>query len=163
MPGIPNPFAPAIGALDMASKAQKMMETKKQRAALLDRVNRMENTLGGIYSRSSGAQSDVPFIPYLSGKMKEIGAKFGVGEEAPEIASYTTLSNLIFSTFARQIGQEKGNLSEGDVQRVKAAIPTVASTPEQAAAQFKELRRMILQMPSSFFENPVPGLQGGAE
>lgn len=135
-------MADAMSAFNMMMKLKgsqsKQEETEKQRNALMDSVDRLEQ----IHSNLSGSFG----TGRLGGAVSKVQEWSGLGT-APEIQRFKTIRTMLFGPFVRQIMLEKGALNEGDIKRAQSAIPTLFNTPEEAKAAFEEIRNKIKYMP----------------
>jgi hypothetical protein len=132
--------------MSLVEDINKQKESSKQKNNLLQTIDSMEKTYNILQGSTSGVGSRI------SGLTNAIQAKLGMGP-AEHVQRYKTASALLFGPMARQVMMEKGALSEGDINRLKQAIPTLYSTPKEASAAFQELRRAIGNMPESLFLN----------
>ena len=73
----------------------------------------------------------------IEGRTVGQGAKFM--RSNPNLTAYEDFKEFILSNISRQLGGERGVLTDKDIERVKSTLPSLADTDESAAAKIKEV------------------------
>lgn len=65
------------------------------------------------------------------------------GTLTPEEAEFNAKRTLLFNKIARDLGGEKGVLSDQDIKRIERALPTMYDTPQQRASKMAAIRGLV--------------------
>lgn len=76
---------------------------------------------------------------------------------SPEESNFVSQANLLFNQISRNLGGEKGVLSDQDIERIKAGMPKLEDTLEQKRAKMSAIYSLLeikLKAKGIPFENP---------
>lgn len=65
------------------------------------------------------------------------------GTQEPEVANFNSQRSLLFNKIARDLGGEKGVLSDQDIKRVSEALPTMYDSKEQKMAKMQAVYQLL--------------------
>lgn len=65
------------------------------------------------------------------------------GTLTPDEAEFNAKRTLLFNKIARDLGGEKGVLSDQDIKRIERALPTMYDTPQQRASKMAAIRGLV--------------------
>lgn len=65
------------------------------------------------------------------------------GTLTPEEAEFNAKRTLLFNKIARDLGGEKGVLSDQDIKRIERALPTMYDNPQQRASKLAAIRGLV--------------------
>ena len=65
------------------------------------------------------------------------------GTLTPEEAEFNAKRTLLFNKIARDLGGEKGVLSDQDIKRIEQALPTMYDNPQQRASKMAAIRGLV--------------------
>lgn len=71
------------------------------------------------------------------------GASNALNTLTPQEANFNAQRTLLFNQIARKLGGEKGVLSDADIKRVEAALPSLSDTYEQKQAKMKSIYSLL--------------------
>lgn len=71
------------------------------------------------------------------------GASNALNTLSPNEANFNAQRTLLFNQIARKLGGEKGVLSDADIKRVEAALPSLSDTYEQKVAKMKGIYNLL--------------------
>jgi len=125
-----------------------------------------------VLNQIETSDGDFPFLGSLYGVVQKSGDLMGIN---PEVGQYESIVNGILSTFARNVGQEKGAMSEGDVDRAKSLFASIYDNKAEREAKKQNAIMMLknadsskdweslFSEPSSFLKSKlsVPVVQSG--
>lgn len=115
-----------------APASAKTSVTEQNRKAKLDSALNVVNRLYDRYQMAGGAQSWGGYGSSLAGALK-------MNSEA---AAYNDMRNGFLAQVSKALG-ESGVLTNQDVERVKALVPALEDTPDQASAKWEELMSIL--------------------
>ena len=118
----------------MQLKQQQEQASKiKELMAIAENVKMMQETLDNIPS-ASGWKS----IP--AGAWEETKQ---LVHENPELDKYEGMKGLVGNMMARQVGQEKGNMTDRDYERAIGLIPSAYSSTETRGNNFSAIQQLM--------------------
>lgn len=110
---------------------------------LSDKPNERLQSLQDIENQLNNFQStfsDLPgkFESYTTGALRGI-----TGTQTQKEANFNAQRTLLFNQIARTLGGEKGVLSDNDIKRIEAALPTLTDSFEQKNAKMKAVYDLL--------------------
>lgn len=86
---------------------------------------------------------------YTAGKLRALTGTLTPGE-----ANFNAQRTLLFNKIARDLGGEKGVLSDGDIKRIEASLPTLYDSKEQKYAKMRAIYDLLNNQYSKFRKQP---------
>lgn len=99
-----------------------------------------------VLNQIETSDGKIPFSGSLYGAVQKAGDVMGIN---PEVGQYESIVNGILSTFARNVGQEKGAMSEGDVDRAKSLFASIYDNKAERDAKKQNAIMMLKNADSS--------------
>lgn len=84
-------------------------------------------------------------------------------KSSPEVVAFEDTKNFVLANIARQLGGERGVLTDADIKRVETLLPGLADTPETAQAKLDQVQKYmdnVIRAKQRAARLPVTGLQG---
>jgi len=101
----------------------------------------------------------------LAGRTVGQAAKFVKGSE--NLTAFEDFKEFILSNISRQLGGERGVLTDRDVERIGSALPNLQDSPKSAALKIKQIRdfvkRRVANKQATLDEPLAVGTRGGIE
>lgn len=97
--------------------------------AVTDQINRFTNTFEDVAKGKGGA-----LVSY---------GRTNAGLGSPEEVNFNAQRTLLFNKIARDLGGEKGVLSDQDMKRIELALPTLGDSYNQKQAKMKAIYGLI--------------------
>ena len=136
------------------SKSTPQAQTPEQTAHTKASTKKLENEiqLGGTQGAVKGIEAVNKQINNFTNQFDVMPAKKALagtalrqvsGTQTAGEASFMSQRTLLFNKIARDLGGEKGVLSDADIKRVEASLPTLYDSKEQKLAKIKAVRQLI--------------------
>ena len=77
------------------------------------------------------------------GKAYQTGIANALGMNNNDVSAYMAIAESMVTPLARQIAQEKGNVSDRDIARARAMLPQVTDSYEQGMAKINAVRKLL--------------------
>lgn len=120
----------ARSAANKTEKAmQKQAETIGNLEAIENQLNRFENSFNDVNN---------PYRYRLLG-----GASTALNTLSPAEANFNSQRTLLFNKIARDLGGEKGVLSDQDIKRIEQSLPTLGDTTAQKKAKMNAIYNLL--------------------
>lgn len=121
--------------------------TAQQRNSSIQYMNaeNLINNLESEFANAGGARGRI------GGAIGNLAGRAGIDSN---VAAYNDLRNAATASIARALG-ETGNMSDSDIRRAVAAIPSITDTPQQAARKLAFLRTQLQAAASNALANPM--------
>lgn len=145
---------------DKADRAYKYAELGEKRRAN-DMTNAMayqkmlqDNNKGNKYENPKIILNNVEKLWRLTpqgrawkgtskGKAIQTGIANFIGLSNNDVSAYNAIAESMVTPLARQISQEKGNVSDKDIARARAMLPQITDSYEQGMAKINAIRELI--------------------
>ena len=108
---------------------QKQAETIGNLEAIENQLNRFENSFNDVNN---------PFRYRVLG-----GASTALNTLSPAEANFNSQRTLLFNKIARDLGGEKGVLSDQDIKRIEQSLPTLSDTTAQKKAKMNAIYNLL--------------------
>lgn len=120
----------ARSAANKTEKAmQKQAETIGNLEAIENQLNRFENSFNDVNN---------PYRYRILG-----GASTALNTLSPAEANFNSQRTLLFNRIARDLGGEKGVLSDQDIKRIEQSLPTLGDTTAQKKAKMNAIYNLL--------------------
>lgn len=120
----------ARSAANKTEKAmQKQAETIGNLEAIENQLNRFENSFNDVNN---------PYRYRILG-----GASTALNTLSPAEANFNSQRTLLFNKIARDLGGEKGVLSDQDIKRIEQSLPTLGDTTAQKKAKMNAIYNLL--------------------
>lgn len=119
-------------SVDLKQKAEQASKIKEL-LAIAENVKMMQDSLGNVPG-ASGWKS----IP--NGMLQESKQLI---HENPELDEYEGMKGLVGNMMARQVGGEKGTMTDRDFQRAIGLLPTSFSSDETRQKNFSAIQQLM--------------------
>lgn len=113
--------------------ANKLQNQYKEQAASLFAIEEQLNNYAQMFEKMPGKA-----YTYTVGKAQE-----KLGLQDPQRSEFDSRSSLLFNKIARDLGGEKGVLSDQDIARVKESMPKYTDSLEQKKAKMKAIYDLL--------------------
>ena len=111
----------------------KLQNQYKEQAASLFAIEEQLNNYAQMFEKMPGKA-----YTYTVGKAQE-----KLGLQDPQRSEFDSRSSLLFNKIARDLGGEKGVLSDQDIARVKESMPKYTDSLEQKKAKMKAIYDLL--------------------
>lgn len=112
----------------------KELKEKQQSIMALKGVEEQLNNLETMFDKLPQNK----FSAYTGGAWRNL-----TGTLTADEAEFNAQRTLLFNKIARDLGGEKGVLSDQDIKRVSDALPTIYDNPEQRAGKMAAVRNLL--------------------
>lgn len=135
---------------------QSQLGKEAQEKALVQNNSEDEAQLGAIEQQLKNFENTFNAMPSKLNAFTTGALRTATGFETPEMANFDAQRTLLFNKIARDLGGEKGPLSDGDIKRVSAALPTMYDSLEQKKAKMQAVYGLL-----DLARQKAPGQQSG--
>lgn len=124
---------------------QNMLNDNAYKWAALEaqKEKNSDNDLGDIQQQLDNFQETFKDMPgkaesYTLGTLRSL-----TGTQTTKEANFNAQRTLLFNQIARKLGGEKGVLSDNDIKRIEAALPTLTDSYDQKMAKMKAVYDLL--------------------
>lgn len=115
---------------------QKNQEMLNSLNAIQDQMDRFSSSFGKVRGSKAGAL------------LADMYASNGFGNEAE--ANFNAQRTLLFNKIARELGGEKGVLSDQDIKRIEASLPALSDSLPQKKAKMQAIYNLLEDRKSQY-------------
>lgn len=119
-----------------ADKQDKMYKEYEKQLEKQNEYNDVENQLKAFENTFKSANNPLRYRAFG-------GVSNALNTLSPQEANFNAQRTLLFNQIARKLGGEKGVLSDADIKRVEAALPSLSDTYEQKQAKMKSIYSLL--------------------
>lgn len=125
--------------------ALKLLEAKKQADIEKEKLTTGGNSgsLDAIEQQLNAFTQSFDKMPSKANAYTEGFIRNLTGTLEPEVSNFNSQRSLLFNKIARDLGGEKGVLSDQDIQRVSEALPTMYDSNEQKIAKMQAVYQLL--------------------
>lgn len=125
--------------------ALKLLDAKKQADIEKERLTGGGNTesLDAIEQQLNAFTQSFDKMPSKANAYTEGFIRNLTGTLEPEVANFNSQRSLLFNKIARDLGGDKGVLSDQDIQRISDALPTMYDSNEQKIAKMQAVYQLL--------------------
>jgi hypothetical protein len=131
-------IAPEVGnqivGRDVFQATTGKPKEQQQNLVALQGVENQLNNLEAMFDKLPQSKLSA----YTGGAWRDL-----TGTLTQEEAEFNAQRTLLFNKIARDLGGEKGVLSDQDIKRVSDALPTIYDSPEQRAGKMAAVRNLL--------------------
>lgn len=135
---------------------QSQLGKEAQEKALVQNNREDKVRLGAIEQQLKDFENTFDVMPDKASAYTEGFLRNLTGTQTPEVTNFDARRTLLFNKIARDLGGEKGVLSDADIKRVSASLPTMYDSLEQKKAKMQAVYGLL-----DLARQKAPGQQSG--